>query len=365
MKIRLLFIAITENTSIRGVERYCLELLKSLAKLYSSELEITALIGQWQDYYHELADNNITLIKANIVNKKTVRHLYLSFVLPVLSQHYDIVHYANTLPFILGNKGPSVFTIHDIAEYFVPEKYSAIQLMYRKLIVKNAVIRSDKIITVSHFSKKAILNQYQIPSDKVIVTYNGIDHFRTEIRIDKSPLSNKYFLYFGVIERSKGVVELIKAFQLFKQTTKVNYSLVIAGKKGNAYSDIEELVADDVILLDYIPDGELIAYIRWAVAIVFVSKYEGFGFPALEAFIYNNNIISSNTTALGEITKEFAIQVNPIDVMAIADAMVSVVESPRFFSLAEKEHILAKYSWTKAAEDIMMLYGSMLNKQKY
>ena len=366
--MKILFIGLTENTSIRGVERYCIEILKIFNK--NSYLKVTLILGQWQRYYNPLELNTINFLFVKCSNTKISRHFYLIKEIRQLSKNYDIVHYANTLPIIFKNNCPSVITIHDIAEFFVPEKYSYPQLLYRKLIVLISAGHADRIITVSNFSKYSISKFLKIKLEKITSIYNGIDHFIHIIdhsKSNKNPEFNNYFLYYGVLERSKGLDRSIHAFLRLKAFNP-EVKFIIAGKKGNAFNDLKRFFDNkSIIYLDFVNDLDLLGLIKNALAIIFVSEYEGFGFPAIESFLLNDNIITSNTTSLGEIAKKFAIQVNPHNVDEIFYGMIKSMQKKNVDYTNEMEiirqEVISEFSWVEACNKLIQVYNDLATIQ--
>jgi glycosyltransferase involved in cell wall biosynthesis len=369
--MNIVVVGITENNFIRGVERYTLELVRNLAILYP-DITIHLLKGTWQGYYDSLSKyNNVKLINIeDLKNTKIHRHFFLAFRLFDFLKNQnikaDIIHYNNTLPIIKKTPIPSVITIHDIAEFFVPEKYSFLQRFYRKNMVKISAKNADLIITVSKFSATSIIRYLNVPAQKVKPIYLGIEHFIYEDEKDnneKFDQDENYILYWSVIEHSKGIVETIKAFNLFNKKYP-EFKLYIIGKEGNAFNYFSELKRSNpnIIYKGYVKDSELKKFIKKAKVILFPSKYEGFGFPALEAFVINNNVITSNIASLGEITKEFAVQVNPNNINEIAKAIENLVKNPREFDTSKKRSILNNFSWEKTAKETFKCYKHLYEK---
>lgn len=357
--MKVLIVGLTENVGIRGVEQYCIHLVASLKK--NKNLRITLLKGPWQSYYEHLSGDNVELKNVTCKNSKLRRHIYLMRYMYKLSSLYDLVHYANTLPLLIKNPVPTVMTIHDLAEYFVPEKYSTLQLWYRRIIVKRAAHRADKIITVSHFSKNTISDRLSVSSSKIEVIYNGVDHI---YRVSKtSPLTRRltnkpYILYFGVIERSKGIPELLAAFHILR-TQYPDFELLFIGKEGNEMPLLMAHLNEHVRYLGFLPYEQVVEYLTSAACIVFASKYEGFGFPLLESFFYNNNIVAAKTSALGEIGNDFAILVDPNSPNEIAKGVASLLKAPRYFTEADRANIFSKYKWRNVGNATYNLYKEL------
>lgn len=380
MKFNVGIIGITENDFIRGVERYTLELLRYLAKIYP-DTNFVLFKGRWQKYYEELEEfKNIQLVTlGNLKNSKIHRHFFVAFkffdFIKRRNIKIDVIHYNNTLPIIKEPPVPSVITIHDIAEFFVPEKYSYLQRQYRKFMVKTSAKNADFIITVSRFSKESIIKKLEIDPDKIKYIYLGVEHFfqnsnkntiiSPKINYASYLINKPYILYWSVIEHSKGIIETVKAFTLLNKKFS-DLKLVVIGKKGNAFKDFLNLTKNNknIVYLGFVSDEELKFYIKKAKAILFPSKYEGFGFPPLEAFILNDNIIASNTTSIGEITKEFAEQVNPDNIKEIAKKIEKLLLNPKKFSYQEKLKIIQRFSWEKTARETYNIYCYLKNQDK-
>lgn len=370
-------VGITENDFIRGVERYTLELVRHMAILYP-DTKFFLLKGRWQTYYDELEKfKNIQLITINnLRNSKINRHFFIAFRLfDFLKQkniNLDVIHYNNTLPIIRKTPIPSVITIHDIAEFFVPEKYSLIQRIYRRLMVKISAKNADFIITVSKFSKKNIIEKLSIPKERIKEIYLGVEHFLLEGKAQifsnskinlRSIINSSYILYWSVIEHSKGIIETVKAFNLLNKKYP-DLKLLVIGKKGNAYKEFLKFLNknENIIYLGFVSDEELRFYIKRAKVILFPSKYEGFGFPPLEAFVLNNNVVVSNTTSLGEITKDFAEQVNPNDIYDIMKKVEKLLLNPKKMSYQEKLNIIQKFSWNNTAKETYSIYKKLIKE---
>lgn len=358
--MRILFIGLTDNEKVRGVEQYCVNILKQLSTI--EELHIDLLCGHWQSsYYDELAGPNLSICIAPCGRSKLKRHYYLIKSIKEISKKYDLVHYCNTLPVFLKNVVPTVITIHDIAEYKISQKYTLIQRFYRQLVTRLSSATSDKIITVSNFSKSEIIEALHIKPDKIKVIYNGINHLPFEYR--NNPALNiqrkKYILYFGVLEQTKGIPELLEAFKQIAGQIE-GYKLLFIGKKGNEFEYLQQHLSDEINYLGFLSYDDLYDYLHHASCVVFASKYEGFGFPILEAFIYNDNIITSNTNSLGEIGIDFATCINPDSVIELSNAILQVIKTPKTFNAAAKAAILHKYRWEDAAMATYKCYKELI-----
>src|SRR6266480_2462829 len=122
--LRILYVALTENEQVRGVERYALELVRELATRHRDAVHITLLCGEWQRYFWELEPLGVAIDVAECRNTRASRHWYLWTRLRARSAAFDLIHYGNLLPILVPNRVPSTMTIHDVAEYAIARKYS-------------------------------------------------------------------------------------------------------------------------------------------------------------------------------------------------------------------------------------------------
>ena len=356
--LRVLFVALTENETVRGVERYALELARALATRYSREVEVTLLCGAWQRYFHELERIGVRLLVAPVKNSRPSRHFFLLLRMRRLSGAFDLVHYGNLMPIAISNKVASTMTVHDVAEYAMPRKYSLRQRAYRRLVGWCAVRRVARLVADSEFSRGEIHRYLGVPLDCITVIYPGVDHFRTLPKPRPLPAPEPYFLYYGVIEETKGADTAVLAFRrLLTDRSARDARLVLIGRPGNAYERLKPLIdGDRIIHLGYLDDPVLQQYIVGALAVVFVSRYEGFGLPALEAYMLNDTVIASAGNSVGEVSRDFAYAVDENSIDAVADAMRSVLAGRQPKPRLSRDAVHARYSWARAAEQILTLF---------
>lgn len=231
------------------------------------------------------------------------------------------------------------------------------------LRMKNTIERSRYLITISKYTKNALCEYYGILPENVIDVPLAphivplVEQTADIQRIIRArySLQEPYILYVGNIGPHKNLITLLNAFKNLKERKTVPHKLVLCGKT-NWGSDViaaaKELgLEESVIFTGYVPDEDLPAIYSGAQLFVFVSKYEGFGLPLVEAMGFGLPVICSNTTALPEVAGNAAFLVNPDDQEVIAEAMANVLcdndlrEKMSEASLARA----AEFSWQKTA----------------
>lgn len=270
----------------------------------------------------------------------------------------------------LTPKCRKVVTIHDLSFLKYPQYFGLKTSLYFKMSTYHAVKAADKIITISHNSKKDLLHHYSVDEKKIKVIHLGCDeifHFplddaQSQKILVKYQIGNKYIFFLGDLHLRKNVDRLIKAFEQVKKKKKTEHKLVITGKKDWLSQQIYNLIGnskvkDEIILTGYVP-REVLPYLMGnAEMFVFPSLFEGFGMPLLEAMAARTPIITSNTTSMPEIAGDAAILVNPQSIDEIANAIEQLLEneSLREDLVQKGSHQVKKFSWQKTARETLNL----------
>jgi glycosyltransferase involved in cell wall biosynthesis len=237
-----------------------------------------------------------------------------------------------------------------------------------------AVKYSNKIITVSEFSKSELLRYTRSKSDKIKVIYNGVDHENKINSIEKVRekynLPDKYILYVGNVKPHKNLKKLLEAYLLLDATLYQQFKVVIVGKK-------DGFITGDLALIDWIDNTPKLAtsikftgfadsedmntlYFNSSV-FVFPSIYEGFGLPPLEAMAKRCPVIVSNKSSMPEICGEAALYFDPFNEQEIANQITIVLTNPTLQTrLIEKgiQHS-SKFTWEKAGKYHIDLFNSL------
>jgi glycosyltransferase involved in cell wall biosynthesis len=231
-------------------------------------------------------------------------------------------------------------------------------------------------VTVSEYSRRDIINQFDVPEDKVDLVYNGANEMykpiseerKMEIRQARTA-GSPYFLFVGSLHPRKNLTNLLKAFQLFRDEFKNDYKMVIVGKKFYLNKPMDEQLekmknSDDVIFTGRLSPEELSEVMGAASALTFVPYFEGFGIPLIEAMNCDLPVITSNVTSLPEIAGDAALYAEPASPGSIRDAMVRVVKEKdtRAMLIAKGRERRAMFSWDKTAEGLWATIENVLNE---
>ncbi len=246
-------------------------------------------------------------------------------------------------------KTPFIFTVHDLMHLFY---YSKLHKIYYEQVIARLAPKAKKIITVSHFSKKQLVELLHIPEDLIRVIYNGVDsHFLDNEEEYES--ARPYFLYVGNRRKNKNVPAMLTAFAKAKIPNEFMFYL-----SGKTDPEIEALIVSlgiqkRVRFLGFIEEQDLPKLYKGAHATLFVSLMEGFGLPIIESMASGTPVLTSNTSSLPEVAGEAALCVDPENVSSIALGIEQLVNDEVFYvdCIAKGFQRAQEFNWEKTAAE--------------
>ncbi len=274
---------------------------------------------------------------------------------------------AHTLPFAFP--GRAIVTVHDLGFKRFPAAHPPAQRLYLDASTRFSQARADLIFADSQATAADLIRYYGTPAKKIRVIYPGVDPAKLKAATEqieavraKHQLPSRYFLFIGTLQPRKNIKGIVQAFAGWQQSrNEPETGLVLAGGKGWLYEDAWLEGAQQVYATGYVSEADKAALLANALALVFPSLYEGFGFPAIEAMIAGAPVIASNTSSLGEIVGESGLLVDPQDVNAIAAAMSRISDDePLRQALIHRGYQRAKrFTWESAAEQAMSAFREL------
>ncbi|MEM1119680.1 MAG: glycosyltransferase family 1 protein [Bacteroidota bacterium] len=276
----------------------------------------------------------------------------------------------------LSTDVPTLLVIHDLAHVHFPNQVKYLEQRYYNYFVPKFAAKASRIATVSEYSKQDIHQQYQIQLDKIDVVYNGV---RAAFQPIDAPRKNKikakysegkdYFFYIGAVHPRKNIHRLITAFDQFKAATKAPVKLLIAGRFAWQTGVVKEAYdqarhQNDIEFLNYVNDTEVPLLMGSALGFVYVSLFEGFGVPLLEAMNCEVPIITSDVSSMPEVVGQAAILVNPKSIADIQEALTTMLgDSQKRMALIKfgKEQ-QKQFSWNTTAKKLESSLLKMIKK---
>lgn len=274
-------------------------------------------------------------------------------------------------------RGRAVVTIHDIIHLLYPQFLpNRLALVYARVMVRRALSRADRIITVSYNSKRDLVDYFGINPARVDVIYNGVSpRFRPDIPADerervarKYGIPMPYLLFLGGERPHKNAQNVIRAFaEARRSRPDLPHVLALAGPMPKNTARIDALIGaldlgSSIARPGLIEEDDLPGLFAGADALLYPTLYEGFGLPVVEAMACGTPVLTSSTSALQEIAGGYAFLVDPLDVDAIARGIVALTTDPKirsdYVELGRKRAL--DFSWHKAAERTLEVYAEAL-----
>ena len=284
-----------------------------------------------------------------------------------LSPHFNFSCFGN-------NAGKKILTVHDLSFLRYPEFFSARKnFWHHGLNVKKLVKKYDMIVAISENTKLDLIELLQIPEEKIVVIYSGLNNEEKKLSEAEAEafkkahdINSRFVLYLGAIEPRKNVAGLIEAYNIMRDRhlPLTEYQLILAGASGWKNRHIyrranSSLYRDDINFLGYVSRSERSWLYSNASLFVYPSYYEGFGFPPLEAMSHDLAVVTSDVSSLPEVTGDAALMVNPYSTLDLAKAMETMLLNPELRKMyAEKGHERAKlFNWQKTADNYLNIFS--------
>jgi len=334
-----------------GVNQYAFNLLWALSKLKTEHKFVVYLKDQPQQDFPKM---NYRVIPFPKLWTQTRLPLDLFLHNPRPDVFFSMTHYAPRVAPM-----PSIVAIMDLGFLKTPEQFTVKDFNQLKSWTKYSVKQAKKVIAISEFTKKDIMENYGRKSEDISVTYLGYEQELFKPKQDKKVLEKygiegEYFLFLSSLKPSKNVDGLIKAYTAGKFKEK----LVIAGK--NAWM-FDQKSAEGVIFTGFVDEQEKPALMSQAAAFLLPSFYEGFGIPVLEAMACGTPVVVSNVASLPEVAGEAGIYVKPDDIKSIIVGMqTAIADRDKYIKLGLERVKL--FNWTKCAQETLQCLETVTTK---
>lgn len=364
----------------RGLGRYVQQLITYLEKVDQSNQYFIFLTKKNFDDYRPtnsnftkvLADVRWYTLKEQIVMPKIIKKLKL-----------DLMHFPH---FNVPIKCPVkyIVTIHDLIIHHFPDSRATtlnpilykIKLGAYKFVIKQAILKSQKIIAVSEFTKQDILQHYKVKADKIKVVYQGLNQKdlnitqkQTDQALKKYHIKQPYLLYVGAAYPHKNLEMLIRAFEKISAKYQ-NLNLVLVGQQDYFYQRLKKYIQTDfpklkdkIVLTGFVEDSDLKNLYKAGLAYVFPSLFEGFGLPPLEAMQYDLPVASSQASCLLEVLQKAVVYFDTCKKNDIIKQLNKLIKNAdlRQQLRIKGQSLLSRYNWQRAAQETIETYNSINN----
>jgi glycosyltransferase involved in cell wall biosynthesis len=255
-----------------------------------------------------------------------------------------------------------IVTLHDVLPLTIPNYFASEQaeLAYRKRI-QNGLDRSDLVLTISKFSKKEILRNFNVDARLAVIYYAPTVHKSSGYLTSPSKSYLDYFLYVGGYNKRKGIERMLKIFIELHEREKLQSKLLLVGSARHYYpQELKKLLnqgqrKNAVAELGYVPDSALANLYTNARALIYPSKFEGFGLPPLEAMALGCPVITTKCTAIPEICGDAVYYIDPEDEEAFRSSLLDVEKNLELRNKLAREGLeqAKKFTWNNASKTFL------------
>jgi len=290
----------------------------------------------------------------------------------------DLIHVQYTAPLL--TKVPTVVTVHDVSFIEHPEYFTANRRSQLRLTVGRSVRSATRILTVSEFSRDAILRAYDIQPDKVRVVPNAANpEFRVIGRerarkavSDRLEFQEPFILSVGDLQPRKNQIGLIEAFsRLLTECPQLKHHLVLTGKETWFAGKVLDAArtsgfASRIHFTGFVSDPDLLELYNACDCFVFPSFYEGFGLPILEAMACGRAVACSNTSSMPEVADGAGLLFDPHKSGEITRALKDILLDSELRGRMERLGLqrAAGFTWKKSARATLDVYKEVVNRQR-
>ena len=285
-----------------------------------------------------------------------------------------VYHDPNFIPFRF--RGPTVTTVHDVSWVRHPECHPTHRLAHLRANFPKALRRADRVIVVSEFVKRELMECFPVDEDRIDVVYNGVtERFRPHAREETAAalarydlVHGRYFAAVGTLEPRKNLHTALAAHMRLPEAVRRAMPLALIGAEGwltdSLHAVLAAMLADGTVRkLGYVPDQDIPALMAGARAIVYPSIYEGFGLPVLEAMASGVPALCSTAPALREVAGAAALFCEPVDVEGFTEAMRELIDDDALCARLGAAGVqrARQFSWSRAASETLAVYRKVVN----
>lgn len=349
---------------VGGSETYIRNLAKWLSRIDRNNTYFIFINRESAGIFDKIAPGFTVITCPLQATNRPVRILWEQLMLPFYLRRYKIdvlLSAGETAPFFCPTT--SILVIYDLFHVYHPKEFSRFHLFFLRMIKYRSARTADGIITISGKSKSDIIQYFKMQPEKIAVAYLAVNHeefhpadSRDLISVrTKYDLPERYILYTAALLPHKNHERLLKAFKKIKGLSPER-KLVFTGAWEAGHDTVSDMISalglqQDVIMLGWLPFGDIPLVYRNAELFIYPSLHEGFGLPLLEAMASGVPVICSRIEPLTEVAGDATFFVDPYDHLDIAQGMSTVLNDTALRArLIEKGLRRAKeFTWEATA----------------
>ena len=288
----------------------------------------------------------------------------------VESRQFDVVHFPTQVAYL--TKLPTIYQPWDLQHVHYPQFFSKAEFAKREKCYRAFCSQATFVCVQTQWTKQDVIRQYGIAEEKVVAVPWGsvFDAYRhpsaeeIQVTVEKYGLPSEFFFYPAVTWPHKNHEIILRALHILKSERGIAPQVFFTGASLDHRRTLSRLIrclgiSEQVHFLGFVTPTELQAIFNSATAMIFPSKFEGFGLPILEAFHARLPVLSANATTLPEVARNGALYFDPDSPLELSSLMWSVLDSPelRQDMIQKGIQVLSQYSIKDTAASFQALYA--------
>lgn len=357
MKILIDLTSLADNFS--GIERFAMNMALKMTENRSNTYVLVFKNEVHSAFSQVISQENVDMVVVKGGNKLLFNQLILPWGL--YRQKADVYFFPAFPEPVLFFRKNTVTTIHDLGCWDCGETMTTLSKWYFRISYRKSMVCSQKIVTVSDFSKGRIMAIGDLPKEKVNVVYNGVSegffsgNAPDEAQKQRYGLPEGYLLCLSTLEPRKNLQLLINAYEALLLEGNDLPLLVLAGRKGwkmdGFLEEISPQVVEKLHFTGFIDDEDLPAIYAGAKLFVFPSKYEGFGIPPLEAMAAGCPVLSSDAASLPEVLGDAASYFESGNLDSLKTALLAALDTPGMPDVCKSQ--ARRFRWDEQAATLL------------
>jgi len=309
---------------------------------------------------------------------RNAARLFETALLAINSRVRGVALYHEPATFPLPFHGPTVVTVHDLSWIRFPETHPADRRRTLDRSFPGLLESARHVLTDSDFVKSELVSEFGLSPSKITTAHLAA---RSSFRPRKAEECDSvlrrfglrhrsFFLSVGTLEPRKNLIRTIRAFASLPAKVRKECPLVLVGAAGWNSSDLEREISKlaaqgELIPLGFTGEEELARLYSASKALLYVSLYEGFGLPPLEAMASGTPVVVSNSSSMPEVVGDAGLQVSAFDDTAVREAMLRLVEDRELCDTLATRGVARSrsFSWALCASATREVYGRVLGQR--
>lgn len=276
---------------------------------------------------------------------------------------------------LLPWQGRSVVTVHDLSHKRYPEHHPAERVRFLDRHLPESLQRATRINVVSQFTANELQELHGVAPERIDIVPPAVAERFFQPPDDAAAaglrqayqLPPRYLLSVGTLEPRKNLATVLEAFSSLPLAQQQATPLLLAGMQGwgsDVYSEqVQQAFNRGTIRrLGYVPTQDLPGLYALAQGFVYVSLYEGFGMPVVEAMAAGAPVLTANTTATTEVSAGAALEVDPLDKEAIRHGLQRLMEDPLDTYIAAGKVRAQQFTWQRSTEQLLASFNRAANE---